>query len=184
MSQHTNENIRIRKASINDTDLIVKLGIQTQSETFLKDNKPDVFEAYINETFNKEIIEKELSDENSTYYITEKEDITHRVLRTIGYMKIRRNNVKENKLAGENSIELQRIYIVKSEKGNGYGKIQLEFCENIAKTEGFDIIWLGVWEKNHFAIEFYKRNGYEMFSSHAFMFGGEVQNDFMMRKLI
>lgn len=184
MLQHSTENIRIRKATIDDTAMIIKLGIQTQSETFLKDNKPDVFEAYINETFNKEIIEKELADENSTYYITEKEDIAHRVLRTIGYVKIRRDNVEENKLAGENAIELQRIYIVKSEKGKGYGKIQLEFCENIAKTEGYDIIWLGVWEKNYFAMEFYKRNGYEMFNSHAFMFGGEIQNDFLMRKRI
>ena len=182
MSQHLTQNIRIRKATIADTALIVKLGKQTQLETFLKDNKPEVIEAYIDETFNFEIIEKELADENSTYYITEKEDIAHGVLRTIGYVKIRRDNFEENKLAGENSIELQRIYIIKSEKGNGYGKIQLEFCENIAKSEGYNMIWLGVWEKNHFAMEFYKRNGYEMFSSHAFMFGGEVQNDFMMRK--
>lgn len=178
MSQHLTQNIRIRKATISDAALIVKLGKQTQLETFLKDNKPEVIEVYLDETFNFEIIEKELADENSTYYITEKEDIA------IGYVKIRRDNFAENKLAGENAIELQRIYIVKSEKGNGYGKIQLEFCENIAKCEGYDIIWLGVWEKNHFAMEFYKRNGYEMFSSHAFMFGGEVQNDFMMRKYI
>lgn len=176
MLHQAKENVRIRKANIIDIDLIVKLGIQTQLETFQKDNKPEVLEAYIVENFNPKIIKNELKDENSAYFITEKDDIA------IGFVKMRRDNDAENKLAGENAIELQRIYIVESEKGKGFGKLQLEFCENIAKTEGYDIIWLGVWEKNHFAMEFYKRNGFEMFGSHPFMFGGEVQNDFIMRK--
>jgi diamine N-acetyltransferase len=168
--------IQIRNAKINDAQLICNLGRQTQLETFLKDNIPAVMNAYIEATFNKEIIEKELNDGNCKYFIVEKGNLA------IGYSKLRLDNKDENILAGPNAIELQRIYIIANEKGNGYGKIQLNFCENIAKSMGYDIIWLGVWEKNLYAMEFYKRNGYQLFSKHGFDFGGEIQNDFMMKK--
>jgi diamine N-acetyltransferase len=172
------ENVLIRPANINDINTIVELGIQTQNETFRKDNKPEVMDAFLAQTFTKEIISKELENTSNSYYITENNG------KAIGYFKLRRDNEAENLLAGENAIELQRIYIIASEKGKGIGKLQINKCLEIAKKEGYKLIWLGVWEKNINALEFYKKMGFEIFASHAFDFGGEIQSDFMMRKSI
>ncbi|MES2798360.1 MAG: GNAT family N-acetyltransferase [Bacteroidota bacterium] len=169
---------QIRKAQFSDASLLTSLGKQTQLETFMKDNKPEVMNAYLEATFAKEIIEKELLDSHSTYYISEYEGIP------IGYFKMRFDNHKENELAGPKSTELQRIYITKDKKGMGFGKKQLIYSENIAKLLGYEIIWLGVWEKNLNAIGFYEKNGYVIFGSHPFLFGGELQNDYLMRKTL
>jgi diamine N-acetyltransferase len=172
------DNFEIRPASINDRDLIIEIGRQTQLETFLKDNKPEVMYAYLEETFGKEIIENELLDTNSAYFISERDGIP------VGYIKLRFDNFAENELAGPNSAELQRIYILASQKGNGFGKLQLEFSYNYLKEKGYEIIWLGVWEKNFYAQEFYKKNGFERFGEHPFWFGGELQNDYLMKRFI
>ena len=169
---------QIRKAQLLDVNLLVSLGRQTQLETFMKDNKPEVMNAYVEATFTNEIIEKELLDAYSTYYISEYEGIP------IGYFKIRFNNHEENQFAGPNSAELQRIYLTKDKKGMGFGKKQLIYSENIAKLLGYEVLWLGVWEKNLNAIGFYQKNGYDIFGSHPFLFGGELQKDYLMRKTI
>ena len=95
---------------------------------------------------------------------------------------MRKDNVEENIEAGPNSIELQRIYLLASEKGNGYGRLQIEKCIELAKNDGYTTIWLGVWEKNEHALGFYKKMGFELFSDHIFDFGGDPQRDFLMRK--
>lgn len=172
------DNLFIRKATLDDTDLIVKMGRQTQLETFLKDNKPEVMYAYLEETFTEDIIKNELLDTNSAYFITEKDE------KPIGYIKLRFDNMAENELAGPNSAELQRIYIIAPEKGKGFGKKQLTFSEEYMKMKGYETIWLGVWEKNYYAQAFYKKNGYEQFGTHPFMFGGELQNDYLLKKSI
>ena len=172
------DSILIRQAKLSDVNLIVELGIQTQEETFLKDNKREVMDSFLAQTFTKEIISNEIRDQNASYFITENNG------NAIGYFKLRRNNFVENTLAGENAIELQRIYLLASEKGKGLGKLQIAKSIEIAQKEGYTIMWLGVWEKNLNAIKFYKKMGFEIFSKHSFDFGGDPQNDFMMRKTI
>ena len=56
------------------------------------------------------------------------------------------------------------------------------FRSAVAKT--LDTVWLGVWEHNPKAIEFYKRCGFEVFDKHIFVLGNDPQNDLLMRKQI
>ncbi len=168
--------IIIRKAELKDAKILKELAWITQLETFEKMNPPGLTLAYLHEKMSLEIIENELLDLGSTYYLAEKNGDA------IGYLKVRTDNIEENKLAGENCMELQRIYLLMAEKGNGYGKLLLNFAENLAKSLNFDLLWLGVWEKNLPAIEFYKYHGYKFFGEHVFIYASEVQNDYMMRK--
>jgi ribosomal protein S18 acetylase RimI-like enzyme len=43
-------------------------------------------------------------------------------------------------------------------------------------------LWLGVWEKNERAINFYHRWGFEKFGEHDFILGDDVQTDWLMKK--
>ena len=51
----------------------------------------------------------------------------------------------------------------------------------VAKRKRVNILWLGVWEKNPRAINFYKKNGFEEFDKHIFRLGNDEQTDIMMR---
>jgi len=46
----------------------------------------------------------------------------------------------------------------------------------LAVELGKQSIWLGVWEQNHRAIRFYKKNGFVEFDRHIFRLGGRCTN--------
>ena len=83
-----------------------------------------------------------------------------------------------------NTLEIERIYIVEKYQGKKLGQSLLNFALKLGKKRAVDFIWLGVWDQNHKAIEFYKRNQFEMFSSHTFVLGEEQQIDLLMKRYL
>ncbi len=79
-------------------------------------------------------------------------------------------------------MEISRIYCTQQVIGKGVGKSMMQECIKIAQSMGMDCIWLGVWEHNSKAIEFYKKFGFEKFSEHEFVLGNDLQNDWLMKK--
>ncbi|GAA4792702.1 hypothetical protein GCM10023231_21090 [Olivibacter ginsenosidimutans] len=51
----------------------------------------------------------------------------------------------------------------------------------MAKQRKTRYIWLGVWEDNQRAIQFYKKNGFITFDKHVFTLGNDKQTDIMMK---
>jgi ribosomal protein S18 acetylase RimI-like enzyme len=66
--------------------------------------------------------------------------------------------------------------------GHKIGKALMEKALQIAQDQHYEVVWLGVWEKNTRAIEFYKKWGFKKFSSHIFRLGTEDQTDLLMKK--
>jgi ribosomal protein S18 acetylase RimI-like enzyme len=58
----------------------------------------------------------------------------------------------------------------------------MQRCIEIAKEMHREIIWLGVWEHNQQAINFYTKWGFEKFGEHDFVLGNDVQTDWLMKK--
>ena len=93
-------------------------------------------------------------------------------------------HIKEESKELEDPIEIERIYSVKEMLGKGVGKILMEKCLAIANEKNKKTVWLGVWESNKRAIEFYTRWGFEKFSDHIFPVGNDPQRDWLMKKLL
>ena len=49
-----------------------------------------------------------------------------------------------------------------------------------ARERGCDCVWLGVWEKNQPAINFYRKWGFREVGTPVFFVGDDPQNDFVM----
>lgn len=77
-------------------------------------------------------------------------------------------------------VEIERIYVIKQMKGRGIGRLMIEKTMEIAKNNGFDYVWLGVWADNAAAIAFYQKMGFTIFGEHIFMMGDDAQKDFLM----
>jgi ribosomal protein S18 acetylase RimI-like enzyme len=86
----------------------------------------------------------------------------------------------------ENSaaIEIVRIYSIASMIGKGIGRLLMQTCIDIARKKNKAIVWLGVWEKNQRAIDFYTAWGFEKFGEQNFILGNDVQTDWLMKKHI
>lgn len=85
---------------------------------------------------------------------------------------------------GDETLEIERIYIKKKFQKHGLGKYLLNKSIDIAMEHNKKKIWLGVWEKNENAIVFYKKIGFEQAGSHSFYMGDEEQTDFILIKTL
>jgi len=85
---------------------------------------------------------------------------------------------------GDESLEIERIYIKSKFQKHGLGKQLLNKAIHIAKERDKKKVWLGVWENNANAIAFYQKMGFVQTGAHTFHMGDEEQIDFIMTKAL
>lgn len=169
--------IEIRVATIADLDLLQKLNIKTFTETFEAVNTAENLADYIKNSFNAKQLTKELNNENSQFYIANSETIA------VGYLKINFGDAQTEDIDG-NALEIHRIYVLQTFQNKNIGQLLLNKAINIAKSNSISNIWLGVWEKNHKALQFYSKNGFVVFDKHIFTLGNDNQTDLLMQLVI
>lgn len=171
------DKIIIRRADASDAEILSKIGLQSFDEAFSDhpENHPDDMRIYMDEAFSVSTISADLADEKTIYLLAEHEG------EAAGYAKLKLDT-REDCISGENPIELCRLYALDKFIGKGIGKsLMLEFFE-IAKKENRDTAWLGVWEFNYRAQDFYKKFGFEKCGEHVFQLGSDPQIDWVMQK--
>lgn len=165
----------IRKASLNDVDLIVEIGKRTFYDTFATFNSKEDMDDYLAKNFDPAQVLSELNDDRNTFLLAENKS------EVIGYAKVRKSGVPDE-IRELNAIEIERVYAAKEYLGKKVGQTLISACESVARSYGFETVWLGVWEHNQRAISFYKKSGYEVFGSHPFILGTDHQTDLLMKK--
>ena len=186
--------MNIRLVEPFELETLLSVTRQTFVDTYEHLNDPVDFQAYLSQNFTLEKLESDFktvqNDQNTAggsvnnYYFIETDKI-------IGYFKI---NVNKSPLESDTpiiyqsnfdyktlkGIEIERIYVMKEMKGQGIGRFMIEKTIEIAKTNGFDYVWLGVWADNPAAIAFYQKMGFTVFGEHIFMMGNDAQKDLLM----
>ena len=165
--------MHIRYGTPNDAKMLSELGAETFYDTFAKDNTPENIDAYLKKSFSPEIQFKELSEPDIIFIIVESEGTA------IGYAQLIMNS-KDKAIHRTKPLEIRRIYASQEYLGKGVGKALMEATISEAGQRGCDCVWLGVWEKNQRAIDFYKKWGFREVGTHIFSVGEDPQNDFVM----
>lgn len=169
--------ITLRFATAADAAIIAEFSRRTFYDTFARYNTEADMSKFMNEQFTPASLMAEVVREGNIFILAF--DAAH----LAGYAFLR-DKKKPEELAGQNTIEIARIYADQSYIGKGIGKSLMQECISIAKDQGKDVIWLGVWEHNHTAIDFYKKWGFEKFSTHEFILGDDRQTDWLMKKYL
>lgn len=167
-------NIDIKKVLQSNVDQLQKIGRQTFYETFAADNSEENMNKYLQEGFSIQKLSGELQDINVQFYFAICDGIP------IGYIKINFGQ-SQTELKEENALEIERIYVLKDFHGKRVGQLLCDKALQIARDKNVDYVWLGVWEKNPGAINFYKKNGFVEFDKHIFKLGHDEQTDIMMK---
>jgi len=168
------EDIDIIKITVNDFDKLQKIGRQTFYETFSESNTDENMKSYLENGFSTDKIKAELSDENAEFYFAKIDE------KVIGYLKLNFGQ-SQTELKDDKALEIERIYVLKEFHGKKVGQILYNKATEIAKHKNADYVWLGVWEENLKAINFYKKNGFLEFDRHIFKLGEDEQTDIMMK---
>lgn len=166
----------IETVQIDEVEKLRSLSIFTFKTTFEHGvYTEEDFDAYFNEAFAVEQLKQELQNEDSfTYFFKEDNEI-------VGYFKLN-INVAQTEPKGPEYLEIQRIYFIPQAQGGGKGKRVIEFAIGEAKRLNKTKVWLGVWEHNAQAFNFYKKQGFTVTGEHQFYTGDVIDTDLIMER--
>lgn len=169
--------IIIQPAGIKDLETIQNIGRQTFSETFSENNSEEAMKKYLEESFSTEKVQSELNNPDSHFFIVWEED------HPVGYLKVNSGKA-QTEMQDETSLEIERIYVKKSHHGKKVGQLLYDQALEKARSLQKSYLWLGVWEENERALNFYRKNGFTEFDKHIFVLGDDEQTDLMMKKIL
>jgi len=167
----------IRKATIKDAKLIADISHQTFYETFASYNRKEDMDKFLTQQFTKGRLMLEVGARENIFLLA------YEGREVAGYVKLRDERVPLS-LGTNNAMEVARLYAMTGKIGKGVGSLLMQSSVNIAKEKSKEWLWLGVWEKNQRAIDFYTRWGFEKFDETDFLLGDDLQRDWLMKKRI
>jgi diamine N-acetyltransferase len=167
-------NIDVKRVTLTDIDQLQNIGRQTFFETFSAGNTEENMKKYLDEGFTVEKLTDELNNENSEFYFSLLDN------KVIGYLKLNFGQ-SQTEIREDKALEIERIYVLEKYHGKKVGQLLYDKAIQIARLKNVDYVWLGVWENNPRAINFYKKNGFVEFDKHIFKLGDDEQTDIMMR---
>lgn len=168
------ENIILVKVSDKNIADLRKIGIQTFKETFADSNSEENMQQYLANSFDVENLRLEVNTVGSSFFLAlDQSDV-------VGYLKIN-IGLAQSELKDSDSLEIERIYVSQDYQGKGVGQMLFRKATQEAQNYKVSYIWLGVWEHNHKAIQFYSKNGFVVFDKHIFKLGNDEQTDILMK---
>jgi ribosomal protein S18 acetylase RimI-like enzyme len=169
--------VLIRRLTNEDAVLLQQIGRKTFDQTFSSSNSKENMEKYLEEGFSLTKLKAEIDDPNAEFFFATLDN------NIIGYLKLNIGQ-SQTEITNVNALEIERIYVLKEFHGQNIGQQLFEKAIERAYAQKVNFIWLGVWEENKRAIQFYTKNGFVAFDKHIFKLGDDEQTDIMMKRQI
>lgn len=167
---HTIEIAPIQEKEIEALSAICRT---TFKDTFEEDMSQEDLNQYFEEAYNHVVLLSELQNKESRYYFAK---INKEIA---GYMKLNIGSAQTEPM-GDAYLEVQRLYIYKQYQSKGIGSQLMKKAFEIAKEQQKSKLWLGVWEHNHQALNFYTKHDYKIVGSHQFVAGNDISTDYIV----
>lgn len=167
-------NIQLTQVTLTNLKALHQISRKTFIDSFAHLNTKENMEAYLAHHLTEQKLSEELDQPGSAFYFAENNG------EPIGYIKIN-TGAAQTELREEQGLEIERIYVIKEYQGQKIGQLLFNKALELAKKANRLYIWLGVWNKNESAIQFYQKIGFVAFDSHSFKLGDDVQTDIMMK---
>jgi len=145
----------IIRGNLDDVVLLQTIGRKTFDDTFgntcTKEDMKGVLELY----FNSAQVEMELQDDTDNFFFFEEDGVVK------GYMRINAKHACPlESFQNRKCIELVRLYVLNEFHGVGVANELMNFAIDFARNNGFDTMYLSVWEYNFRARGFYEKHGF------------------------
>lgn len=140
---------------MNDVALLQTIGRKTFDDTFGNTCTLEDMRGVLERYFNTAQCESELQDPQDNFFFQEDGGVVK------GYMRI--NTIygcSLKALKPYKCIELVRLYVLKEYHGAGVANELMNFAIAFAKENGYERMYLSVWEYNFRARGFYEKHGF------------------------
>ena len=169
----------IRRATLKDAELLSALGKETFYDTFTGTCTEADMNQFLHDYFNLEQVKEELANENDLYFVAETNGVA------TGYIRMMEDYSNFPMMKKWKALELKRIYVSKNFHGRGVAQQLMQFVEDFARENKYEVVWLGVWEHNQRAKKFYEKCGFkDSGHTHYFPIGDTPQTDNWLWKFL
>lgn len=169
---------------------LITIARQTYWETFVGMGyyTEAIVNGYLDTSFAPAKMAKEQADpQHYFYFLSSSADPADDAAR-VGYLKLVPGKALPLSEPLADPVYLERLYILASAQGKGYGRSSLALAKQEALAMGGGNFWLTVWEHNTPAIGFYEKTGWRRVGTTDFAFDSEgkhyVDTDLLYTKPI
>ena len=171
--------VRLRRITVPDATVLSAIAKQTFYDAFTGTCTEADMRSFLEDYFNENRLAKEISDDNNFYFFAEREGMP------VGYLQIMEDYSSLPLMKKWKALELKRIYVLKEFHGKGIAQKLMDFTLSYAGDHAYEVVWLGVWEHNDRAQQFYKKYGFvDSGHKHDFPIGNTPQTDNWLWKFL
>jgi GNAT superfamily N-acetyltransferase len=171
-----NERFQIIEADDSHADFLADFGRRSFADAYKETLSLSDLEEYTKATFSKSNITAEINDPSVTYFVCR--DLESNLY---GYAKLILSPPPVC-IDPYRTIELQRLYVDESYRGQGIGKLLSMHAELHAENRVFHSIWLRVWDGNVNALRKYLNWNYSVVGKERYQVGGSARTVILMCK--
>lgn len=164
--------ITIRRIVLADALALAEISRQTFYDTFTGTCTEADMEVFLTDYYNLAQVQTELSNADDFYFFALING------EPIGYMRFMEDYTNLPLVKQWKALELKRLYVVKEYHGKGIAQKLMDFFIGYAVQNKYQLVWLGVWENNMKAQNFYAKYGFvNSGHTHNFPIGSTPQTD-------
>jgi GNAT superfamily N-acetyltransferase len=160
----------IRHAIPEDATLLASFAAQAFSDTYREISDEQEIADYVAEHFQPEVMAGVIADPACTVLLAWVGE------QLAGYAVVKVERAPAC-VTGPAPLKLWRIYLGAGFIGQGVGAQLMLAVHEQARRRGAQTLWLGVYDRNVRAVEFYERFGFAKVGGQEFLFGGQIYID-------
>ncbi len=163
----------IRVATADDVATISAIGHKSFRTAYENTCEPDDLILHLDEFFGEAAIQGEMGVPGH-YYL-----LALNAGQAAGFVKIRENS-RPLEIPASRALELHQLYVLPEQQRFGIGGRLIDAAASFARGKAADGIWLTVWEHAPWAVNCYRKYGFESVGTTDFRLGRTVYTDLLM----
>ena len=169
--------IKMRRITLQDVPALSFIAKKTFNDTFTGTCTQDDMNDFLEKFYNENTLAQEVADDAMEYFFAEMNS------NIVGYILFSIGTEDFAEIHGSTALELKRLYVLEAFHGKGIAQQMMQFFLDHAISQGYDTVFLGVWEHNLRAQKFYGKYGFvKTAHTHDFPIGNTPQTDVYMWK--
>ncbi|HSW04968.1 GNAT family N-acetyltransferase [Aquabacterium sp.] len=165
--------LQLRPAATGDVPALVALAKDTFRDTYRHLDTAEDIEDHVTRNFTPAAFLALLEDSRTSLLLAALD------VRLVGYAQVAQSPAPPC-VSGPAPIELCRLYLRQDVIGQGLGAALMEAVHAEARRREGQTLWLGVYDRNERARDFYRRWGFVDVGTKDFYFGGRTYADPVM----
>lgn len=172
-------NIIIRPITAEDVPALSAMARETFYKTFTGTCSEEDMQQFLDKHYNEQQLLSEVTMDNNHFFFAVLDG------EPVAYLQFMEDYSGLPLMKKWKALELKRIYVLDKFHGQGIAQMLIEYCIDFAKSNGYEVVWLGVWEHNLRAQKFYAKYGFEDSGhTHDFPIGNTPQTDNWLWKFL